>query len=95
MAGDIRLGVIVPNVNTVVEEWYPKVVPERVSVYFARMLIADGTSLPRHRRRPPVQAHYRSAEPPRLPRRRPRHSDREGARAVVFSAICGGIALGR
>ena len=36
-----------------------------------------------------------SAEPPRLPRRRPRHSDREGARAVVFPAICGGIALGR
>jgi len=44
MAGDIRLGVIVPNVNTVVEEWYPKVVPEGVSVHFARMLIADGTS---------------------------------------------------
>ena len=54
MAGDIRLGVIVPNVNTVVEEWYPKVVPERVSVHFARMLIVDGTSLLRHRRRPPV-----------------------------------------
>src|SRR5215472_14317150 len=41
------------------------------------------------------QAHYRSAEPPRLPRRRPRHSDREGAWTVVFPAICGGIALGR
>jgi len=27
--------------------------------------------------------------------RRPRHSDREGARAVVIPAICGGIALGR
>jgi len=44
MAGNIRLGVIVPSVNTVVEEWYPKVVPEGVSVHFARMLIADGTS---------------------------------------------------
>src|SRR6516162_9624062 len=27
---------------------------------------------------------YRSAEPPRLPRRRPLYSDREGAQAVVF-----------
>ena len=26
---------------------------------------------------------------------RPRHSDRKGARVVVFPAICGGIALGR
>ena len=38
---------------------------------------------------------YRSAEPPRLPRRRPLYSDREGAQAVVFSAICSGVALGR
>jgi polyphosphate kinase 2 (PPK2 family) len=35
------------------------------------------------------------AEPPRLPCRRPRHSDREGARAVVFPAIRSGVALGR
>src|SRR5271169_2504411 len=41
------------------------------------------------------QAHYRSAEPPRLPRRRSRDSDPEGARAVVFPAICSGIALAR
>ena len=28
---DIRLGVIVPSVNSVVEAWYPRVVPEAVS----------------------------------------------------------------
>jgi maleate cis-trans isomerase len=44
MAGDVRLGVIVPSVNTVVENWYPKIVPDRDSVHFARMLIADGSS---------------------------------------------------
>jgi maleate isomerase len=44
MANEIRLGVIVPSVNIVVEEWYPKVVPDGVSVHFARMLIAEGTS---------------------------------------------------
>ena len=38
---------------------------------------------------------YSSAEPPRLPRRRPLYSDREGAQAVVFSAICCGVALAR
>ena len=40
----VRLGVIVPSVNIVVEEWYPRVVPDEVSVHFARMLIADGSS---------------------------------------------------
>jgi hypothetical protein len=39
-----RLGVIVPSVNIVVEEWYPRVVPGGVSVHFARMLIADANS---------------------------------------------------
>jgi maleate isomerase len=45
MTEAIRLGVIVPSVNTVVEEWYPRVVPATVSVHFARMLIAEGTSM--------------------------------------------------
>jgi maleate isomerase len=44
MTQAIRLGVIVPSVNIVVEEWYPRVVPHGVSVHFARMLIADGSS---------------------------------------------------
>ena len=44
MTHAIRLGVIVPSVNIVVEEWYPRVVPNAVSVHFARMLIADGSS---------------------------------------------------
>jgi maleate isomerase len=44
MTEAIRLGVIVPSVNIVVEEWYPRVVPEGVSVHFARMLITDGSS---------------------------------------------------
>ena len=38
------LVVIVPSVNSVVEAWYPKVVPEGVSVHFARMLMPAGTS---------------------------------------------------
>ena len=41
---DIRLGVIVPSVNSIVEAWYPRIVPERVSVHFARMLMPAGTS---------------------------------------------------
>jgi len=41
---EIRLGVIVPSVNIVVEAWYPQVVPAGVSVHFARMLMPDGTS---------------------------------------------------
>ena len=44
MTQAIRLGVIVPSVNIVVEEWYPRVVPDGVSVHFARMLIGDGSS---------------------------------------------------
>jgi len=44
MAQAIRLGVIVPSVNTVVEAWYPAAVPARVSVHFARMLMPEGTS---------------------------------------------------
>src|SRR5438045_6311317 len=44
MTGDIRLGVIVPSVNIVVEAWYPQVVPPGVSVHFARMLMPAGTS---------------------------------------------------
>jgi maleate isomerase len=44
MTDAIRLGVIVPSVNIVVEEWYPRVVPDGVSVHFARMLIAGGSS---------------------------------------------------
>jgi maleate isomerase len=44
MSAEIRLGVIVPSVNIVVEAWYPQIVPEGVSVHFARMLMPDGTS---------------------------------------------------
>jgi maleate isomerase len=44
MSGQIRLGVIVPSVNSVVEAWYPRAVPEEVSVHFARMLMPAGTS---------------------------------------------------
>jgi hypothetical protein len=31
MMEQVRLGVIVPSVNTVVENWYPKIVPDGVS----------------------------------------------------------------
>jgi hypothetical protein len=44
MTDEVRLGVIVASVNTVVEKWYPKIVPDRVSVHFARMLITDASS---------------------------------------------------
>lgn len=44
MAAAIRLGVIVPSVNSVVEAWYPRAVPDGVSVHFARMLMPAGTS---------------------------------------------------
>src|SRR5205085_5975066 len=40
----VRLGVIVPSVNIVVEEWYPTAVPAGVSVHFARMLMPEGSS---------------------------------------------------
>ena len=44
MTAEIRLGVIVPSVNIVVEAWYPQIVPAGVSVHFARMLMPAGTS---------------------------------------------------
>jgi maleate isomerase len=44
MRAEVRLGVIVPSVNSVVEAWYPRTVPEGVSVHFARMLMPAGTS---------------------------------------------------
>jgi len=44
MTAEIRLGVIVPSVNIVVEAWYPQIVPTGVSVHFARMLMPPGTS---------------------------------------------------
>jgi maleate isomerase len=44
MPDQVRLGVIVPSVNSVVEAWYPRVVPDNVSVHFARMLMPAGTS---------------------------------------------------
>jgi maleate isomerase len=44
MAAEVRLGVIVPSVNSVVEAWYPRAVPVGVSVHFARMLMPAGTS---------------------------------------------------
>ena len=44
MMEEVRLGVIAPSVNPVVENWYPKIVPDGVSVHFARVLIADGSS---------------------------------------------------
>ena len=36
-----RLGVVIPSVNTVVEPWYASMVPDGVSVHFARMFTAD------------------------------------------------------
>jgi maleate isomerase len=44
MTEGVRLGVIVPSVNSVVEAWYPRIVPDGVSVHFARMLMPEGTS---------------------------------------------------
>jgi len=44
MTAGIRIGVSVPSVNSVVEAWYPRAVPEGVSVHFARMLMPEGTS---------------------------------------------------
>jgi maleate isomerase len=40
----IRIGVIVPSVNTVVEPWYPILAPAGVSLHFARMLMPPGPS---------------------------------------------------
>jgi maleate isomerase len=39
-----RLGVVLPSVNTVVEPWFNRVVPNGVSVHAARMLLADEIS---------------------------------------------------
>ena len=44
MAEGIRIGVTVPSVNIVVEDWYPAVAPEGVSIHFARMLMPPGSS---------------------------------------------------
>jgi maleate isomerase len=44
VTAEIRLGFIVPSVNVVVEAWYPRVVPDHVSVHFARMLMPAETS---------------------------------------------------
>lgn len=44
MASEVRLGVVVPSVNSIVEAWYPRVVPDHVSVHFARMLMPPGPS---------------------------------------------------
>ncbi len=44
MTQAVRLGVIVPSVNIVVEEWYPRAVPPGVSLHFARMLMPSGNS---------------------------------------------------
>ncbi|HTR85040.1 MAG TPA: hypothetical protein VMI56_11215 [Reyranella sp.] len=39
-----RLGIVVPSVNTVMEPWAQKVVPEGVSVFAARMFIPPATT---------------------------------------------------
>jgi maleate isomerase len=39
-----RIGIVVPSVNTVMEPWSARVVPEGVSVHFARMFIPAETS---------------------------------------------------
>ena len=38
MTEEVRLGLIVPSVDMVIENWYPNIVPDGVSVPFARML---------------------------------------------------------
>src|SRR5438445_13835441 len=47
MASETRIGVIVPSVNSIVEAWYPRIVPEAVSIHFARMLMPAGGSTER------------------------------------------------
>src|SRR6185436_9142403 len=39
-----RIGIVVPSVNTVMEPWAQKVVPDGVSVYAARMFIPPATT---------------------------------------------------
>lgn len=40
----VRLGVILPSVNTVVEPWFARSVPDGVSLHAARMLLANSLS---------------------------------------------------
>jgi len=40
-ASTVRLGVIVPSVNTVVEPWYSRVLPAGVALHASRMLLAS------------------------------------------------------
>lgn len=40
----VRLGVILPSVNSVVEPWFAKAVPDGVSIHAARMLLANTLS---------------------------------------------------
>jgi maleate isomerase len=42
--GQARIGIAVPSVNTVMEPWAQRVVPETVSVHFARMFLPDETN---------------------------------------------------
>lgn len=42
--GRARLGVILPSVNTVVEAWIPRVLPEGVSLHTGRMLLTSSVS---------------------------------------------------
>lgn len=39
MATGVRIGVIVPSVNTVVEPWFSRVCPPGVTVHAARMFL--------------------------------------------------------
>lgn len=39
-----RIGVVVPSVNTVVEEWFPRVVPRGVSIHVSRVPISSTAS---------------------------------------------------
>jgi maleate isomerase len=40
-----RIGIVVPSVNTVMEPWAARVVPEGVSVHFSRMFIPPETTI--------------------------------------------------
>jgi maleate isomerase len=44
MAEGVRIGVVVPSVNIVVEDWYPAVAPAGTSIHFARMLMPPGST---------------------------------------------------
>jgi maleate isomerase len=39
-----RIGVVIPSVNTVVEEWFPKVVPPGVSIHVSRVPISSAAT---------------------------------------------------